>query len=751
MINDDELIKIFIEEARDILDILHQKLEAWSFSLTQKEIGTHILRELHTLKGSASMVDLLALHAYVHLLEKVVQKFQQPAYVLQENEIKKLQHAVDYLYSYIEACAKNQVPADEAFPLSDLHKLLNEVEPSDVIKTTEFNTENTHATKPLPKEMIRVNVDIIEKFSELSGQINVTRSNAEQQLKTADESLLEMTKKIKMIQEQTRQLQLKTDANITLFQNAATEKKYDEFDILEMDRYSLLQQTTRVLEDKLEQLEELHHSIIHSVRNAQSLLGSQKRSTKNLDQSITHTRLISIENLIPRLKRVVRQVSHELKKEVRLECTKIEGEVDRKIVQSIISPLEHMIRNSIDHGIEAPAIREKKGKPIYGTIMLSLFREGNEIIIQLKDDGQGINIDRVRKKAIEKKLWSPDVSMSKDQALKMILLPGFSTLDNLTSISGQGVGMDVVDEEVKKLGGLLQIETHANIGTEFTLRLPFKVTLNQALIFKVSKQTYALPLSSLAGLTRIPFAEVEKIKAGSNKISYAHKDYDLFNLVELLGDTSKIHHHQHDAIPIIFLLSQEHPIALVVDKLVGSSEIIIKPPGLQLQFIKEIYGVSLLADGKIVLILNPSALISRALEKRKTSKNIEDIEQKTKILVVDDSATVRKVTCGFLNRHHFEAMMAKDGVEALALMTENKPDIVLLDIEMPIMDGFQVIEKIRASAQLQNIPIIMMTSRSGEKHRIRALQMGANDYLTKPYIEEDLLSLLQKYEKREEI
>lgn len=764
---DDELIQIFIEEANDILEAINLHIEKWRNATTALNLLEPILREIHTLKGSARMIGLKALSEYVHCLEQIIQKIHSDEIKPTDELLQEIQRAIDFLILYIEKLSKSSLLPDEDIPIAVLRLCLqDEQEPEVQVLINQNETDGTFATQELIKknqeqsasEVIRVKSDVLEGFSKLAGQINISRSHLAQQLGKTRESLAEMTKEIKLIQEQMRYLQVKADTNLRMYQTVMNEKGYEEFDILEFDRYSFLQQSTRLLVDKLNYLEELNSTVSMSARSFESMLVEQGRAARSLEEGITHARMISLESLVPRLKRIVRQVSHELNKDVHLVCPKAQGEVDRKILEKLIPGIEHMVRNSIDHGIESPIVRKKLGKPEYGIITISMFRQGNEIIIELSDDGQGIDIDKVREKAIEKKLWSSKSVMTIDDAIQVISLPGFSTKDVVTPISGRGLGMDVVNAEINKLGGTLQVSTRRFIGTFFTIRLPFSLSLSQALILNVGLQTYAIPLAHLAGIVRLSQVELmEKFSSGNAQINYAQTTYDLFYLAQMLGEKKwESNDKENYLLPVIFLQSEKEKIAFVIDKLIGSREIVIKPAGLQLQFVKEISGVSLLGDGQIVLVLNAQYLIQCALakmhihfgtEERTVSQiHFNEKQEETKVLIVDDSTTVRQVTSRFLKRNAFKTLTAIDGLDALQIMDHELPDIVLLDIEMPRMDGFQVVEKMKQSDKLKNIPIIMITSRSGEKHRFRAMQAGADAYLNKPYLEEDLLNLLKKYQ-----
>lgn len=755
MINDDELIKIFIVEATESLDNINHQLEKLRENISDKDLWSVILRELHTLKGSTRMLELLDLNGYISQLEQVIQKYHHQTVLTTDNQLQELQHALDYIRHYVNELSNDNILPKNEMLILQLDNIINS---QATIQPSMDERVNTEVPAKIEKEfsakdITRVKNELFERFNTLSAQINIARSHAEQQLKKTHHLLLEMEKQIQLTQAELRQLKLKADSNLRF---PHVDKEKSDFDLLEMDKYTDVQDITRSLEEKISNLEELNTITLSALRNAEETLVDQKRITRSLEDGLTHSKLISIENLIPRLQRVVRQVSNELGKKVVLECVRIEGKIDKTLIEKLVASLEHMIRNAIDHGIEMPKIRKQLGKPECGVIKLSLFRKGNEILIELSDDGQGIDIKKVEEIAIKKGFWPKKALMSDEDAVQMIMVPGFSTKDSVTPISGQGVGLDVVNAAINRLGGSLNVETAKSIGTKYTIRLPFTISMNHALIFSVSEQLYALQFSNLIGLTRITNEKLEKILKHKNRtIAYGNKEYKLVYLAKILGE--EIEDNQSSTSrPIIFLSLNNASLGLIVDKLIGSSEVVIRPPGPQLRFMKHIAGLTKLSDGKVAYVLDSAALISSVLKEldplsEDCPKNIELTTKdnapatKTKVLVVDDSITVRNIIKRLLEKNNFKTMIAKDAKEALAIIQESLPDIILLDIEMPVMNGYQFLEVIRGSQEYKHIPVIMITSRTSQKHRQKAMMLGANAYLVKPYCDQELLSFLQKY------
>jgi chemosensory pili system protein ChpA (sensor histidine kinase/response regulator) len=524
-----------------------------------------------------------------------------------------------------------------------------------------------------------------------------------------------------------------------------------------MDRHSQLQQLSRALFESASDLLDLKETLAARNRDAETLLLQQARVNSELQEGLMRTRMVPFDRLVPRLRRIVRQISGELGKQVEFIVGNADGEMDRTVLERIVAPLEHMLRNAVDHGIEAADVRRAAGKPEQGTIRLALGREGGDIVLTLADDGGGIRLEAVRRKAIERGLMDADADLTDYEVLQFILEAGFSTAEKVTQISGRGVGMDVVHSEVKQLGGSMSIESIPGTGTTFTIRLPFTVSVNRALMVLSGEDLYAIPLNTIEGIVRVSPYELEAYYApDAPRFEYAGQSYELRYLGDLLnnGQQPKLVG-QSLPLPVILVRSKEHAVAVQVDSLAGSREIVVKSLGPQFAGVHGISGATILGDGRVVVILDLLATIRvlhahlltqlqpRQLRQSATAAEIE-ADRPTLVMVVDDSVTVRKVTSRLLERNGMNVLTAKDGVDAISQLQERKPDIMLLDIEMPRMDGFEVATLVRHDDGLKDLPIIMITSRTGEKHRERAMSIGVNEYLGKPYQESLLLETIQQ-------
>ncbi len=519
-----------------------------------------------------------------------------------------------------------------------------------------------------------------------------------------------------------------------------------DFDPLEMDRYSNIQQLSRALAESANDMGSLKELLQSQTSEAETLLVQQARVTAELQNGLMRTRMVPFQRHVPRLTRLVRQAAVEVGKRAELAVEGAAGELDRQVLDKMLPPFEHMLRNAIVHGIESPDIRQAAGKPAAGRITIRLHREGAEMVIDVADDGAGLNVESIRRKAFEQGLLKPDAKASDAEIMDLILRPGFSTATAVTQSAGRGVGMDVVANEVKQLGGSLQISSVTGQGTNFTVRLPFTLAITQALIVRTGEEVYALPLPTVEGVVRVGRAELEKMLSQSEPtFQYGEESYRFRHLGMYLGGQAAQLPEDEAFIPIILVRAGEYSAALLIDELIASQEIVVKSIGPQLASVRGISGATILGDGRIVLILDANSLVrTGAPIVELKSAAPAPIDERPLAMVVDDSITVRRVMERFLERNGLRVVTAKDGLDAIGVLRDNKPDIILLDIEMPRMDGYEFATHVRNDERVANVPIIMITSRTGDKHRARAIEIGVNDYLGKPYQEAQLIEAISR-------
>ncbi|MCG6939175.1 MAG: response regulator, partial [Gammaproteobacteria bacterium] len=593
------------------------------------------------------------------------------------------------------------------------------------------------------QEQVRVRSDLLNNLVNYAGEVNIFHARMAKQIADFSFNLSELSQTVVRLKEQLRNLEIETEIQIRSGHEKEGGSFDDNFDPLEMDQYSTLQQLTRSLSETAGDVDSLNEILANITRDSETLLVQESRISSDLQEGLMRTRMVRFGGLSSRLRRIVRQVARELGKEVEVDIQGETTEVDRTVLDRIIAPLEHMLRNAVAHGIEKPEARKILGKDETGKITIQVDRQGSDIVIKVKDDGAGIDAVKIRQKAVNQGLIAADSKLSDRDALQLILHSGFTTADEVTQVAGRGVGMDVVDSEIKQLGGVLEIDTMRGHSTEFKIRLPLTLAINQALLVSAAEDVYAIPLPSIDGVVRVTGVELQQIyDDGNNLFEFNGVEYELRNLGALLTGSQLNYSKQLKLFPVLLVHVGDKYFALHVEDLVGRREIVVKPVGLQIGSVHGIAGATILADGRVVLILEMSALaVADSLFKADASGEIQpaaEDELKT-IMVVDDSITIRKITERILKRYGIEVILAKDGVDATNLLQESVPDLILLDIEMPRMDGFEVTSFVRNDARLKNVPIIMITSRAGSKHKQKAMEIGVNKYLGKPFQEDELI------------
>jgi chemosensory pili system protein ChpA (sensor histidine kinase/response regulator) len=592
-------------------------------------------------------------------------------------------------------------------------------------------------------ERIRVRADLLDQMVNNAGEVSIYRARLEQQNKTFGYNLDELGGTIERLRAQLRNLEIETEAQIlSRYEREHEGEAPAGFDPLEMDRYSTIQQLSRALSETVNDLASIGVSLGELNRDSDTLLVQQERVTNDLQDGLLRTRMVPFASRTARLQRVVRQTAHSLGKQAELRVIGGEGEMDRAILERMMAPLEHLLRNAVAHGIEMPEQRREAGKPEVGTVSLIMSREGADVVLTVSDDGRGLDRDAIRAKAIERGLIEEGAELDDNDLEQMILGAGFSTASEVSQISGRGVGMDVVISEVKQLGGSLDLDSQSGSGSSFNIRLPFTLAITESLLVTSGDDVYAVPHSAMDGVVRISRADLEACYRGEREtFSYGGRDYNVRYLGSMLGNTAPFLPEGERWFPLLLVRSGEHRVAVHVDSLLGNRQIVVKSVGLQLSSVRWFTGGTILADGRIALILDVNSLIRQdTLQPAPVLGEYEpEAAQSVKVMVVDDSITVRKVTTRLLERHNMQVITAKDGVDAVTILQEELPDVMLLDIEMPRMDGFELARHMRSMEGLRDIPIIMITSRTGEKHRNLATELGVKRYLGKPYQEADLL------------
>ncbi|MEN5312105.1 Hpt domain-containing protein [Pseudomonas koreensis] len=754
--HDPELLEIFLEEGFDIIENSGAALLRWQAEPGNRQEVEILLRDLHTLKGGARMVEIGPIGDLAHELEYLYESLSTGALQPSAELFALVQRGHDRLAQMLDGVRAGQPcpPADRL-----INAIQNFSHPATVetppVLAVPVKTDAAPPAADAGADMVKVSAELLDELVNLAGETSIFRGRIEQQVSDAQTALNEMETTIERMRDQLRRLDTETQGRILSRQQVDAERLgYEEFDPLEMDRHSQLQQLSRALFESASDLLDLKETLDRRNHDAENLLQQQGRINTELQEGLMRTRMVPFERMLPRLKRIVRQVAEELNKDVAFIIDNAEGEMDRNVLERMAAPLEHMLRNAVDHGLESAEVRLAAGKPAQGTITLDLSREGGDIVFDIRDDGAGVPLDAVRRKAIKRGLLAPDAEISDRDVLQFILQPGFSTAEKITQISGRGVGMDVVHEEVRQLGGTMSIDSVPGQGVHFRIRLPFTVSVNRALMVQCGEDQYAIPLNTIEGIVRVLPNDLEgHFRNDPPSYHYAGQRYELCYLGELLKTAPRPKLlGQSLPLPVLLVQCNDRRVAVQVDAMAGTREIVVKSLGPQFAAVQGVSGATILGDGRVVLILDllaPIRAMQARVAQRPAHAEIDSEPQKPLlVLVVDDSVTVRKVTSRLLERHGMNVLTAKDGVDAMLLLEEHMPDVMLLDIEMPRMDGFEVATQVRHDERLQHLPIIMITSRTGQKHRDRAMAIGVNDYLGKPYQESVLLESIAHWSKK---
>ncbi|MFK8052242.1 MAG: Hpt domain-containing protein [Woeseiaceae bacterium] len=606
--------------------------------------------------------------------------------------------------------------------------------PSDALPSSEQTREKT--------EFARVDSKVLEDMLNAAGEISIYHGRLAQQVSSIEFHLAELDQTVTRLRDQLRQMDMETEAQILT--RHESERTRDDFDPLELDRYSTIQQLSRALGETSNDVDSLRGLLKSVTGEADSLLTQQARVTAELQGGLMRTRMVPFDRHVARLARLVRQAANDTGKQAELAVEGASGELDRQVLEKMLPPLEHMMRNAVVHGIEPIATRQAQAKSPTGQITIRLHREGSEMVIDVADDGGGLDVDAIRKKGIDRGFIKPGDDASDEAVMELILEPGFSTAEQLTQAAGRGVGMDVVANEVKRLGGSLHISSLPGQGTNFTIRLPFTLAITQALVVRAGDEVFALPLPTVEGVTRLPRATVDQLLAAPDQMfDYGEHSYHLKHLGPLIGSSKgQLSEDDQSAVSVILVRAGVNSTALLVDEMLTSREIVVKSVGPQIAAIQGVSGATILGDGSVVLILDTPSLVRSTNRPLPIAEVTEEFVKQPLIMVVDDSITVRRVTERFLLRNDFRVVTAKDGMDAVSVIQEQQPDLILLDIEMPRMDGFEFATHVRNDSRFAEIPIIMITSRTGEKHKARAIEIGVNDYLGKPYQDRELLQAM---------
>lgn len=785
---DADILAVYLEEAKELVDSSSQHLQEFRSNTNNIAALQALQRELHTIKGGARMVGAEGIANLAHEMETIYEELgsrRKPATRMIGNLLASCHDWLASSLTVLENLYNPQTPTPlikalqgfshnpdslKEVPVASLATQLEQIEiyksslqensnnnkgrDLTVMPAMTGNFEAVQEQNNLNAEMVRVSAGLMERMINLSGESAINRARIEMGVTGLTNSIEEMGATVQRLADQLRRME--TELEIQILAQIGDEHELDtEFDPLEMDQYSALNQLSKSLSESASDLLDIKTTMLDRTRDTENLLLQMSRTQSDLQEELMNSRTVPFSRITPRLQRIARQTATELGKSVELRVINDEGEIDRNILERITSPLEHMLRNAVDHGIEKTQERLEMGKSRTGLITLEVLREGGEIVIHLTDDGKGINVEAVRQKAIEQGLIAADdTSLKPLDIMQYIFNAGLSTAKTVSQISGRGVGMDVVQSEVKQLGGVVLVDSELGKGSRFTMRLPLTVAVSDALVVRAADKYYAVPLVQIERVVRVNTDTIYQFHSTeAPTIDIDGQAYRLRYLNQILYGSDPLDsvRQQPVSVPVIIIRTETgQNMALQVDAIAGSRiEVVVKPLGRQLSHISGISAATIMGDGSVMLILDLIALMRNAsatvkADNQKTVAKAKLDTRKKLVLIIDDSVTVRKVTSRLLERNGYDTQVATDGVDALEKLQEITPDLMLLDIEMPRMDGFEVANQVRHTSRLKDIPIIMITSRTGEKHRERAMTIGVNEYMGKPFQEQELLDNIGK-------
>ena len=613
-------------------------------------------------------------------------------------------------------------------------------------------------TQGAAQSAVRVKAPLLDRLVNQAGEVSITRSRIESEVGQIKGSLGDLTENLDRLRGQLRDIELQAETQMSSRLEAAKALS-QSFDPLEFDRFTRFQELTRMMAESVNDVATVQRTLQRALDSTEDELASQARLTRDLQDDLLRTRMVEFEGQSDRLYRVVRQAAKETGKQVRLDIVGGSIEVDRGVLDRMTGAFEHVLRNCVTHGIESPQARAAAGKDGTGTIIVSLSQEGNEVGVEFRDDGRGLDLDRIRAKGVAMGLLTPEQRPGDAELANLIFTPGFSTAESVTELAGRGVGMDVVRSEVNAMGGRIETATAAGQGTSFKLVLPLTTAVTQVVMLRCGETTVAVPSTLIEIVRRATPPEIDGAYA-TGGYPLGDRMLPFYWLGALLQSSPRSMESAGRTRTVVVVRSAQQRVALHVDEVLGNQEVVVKNLGPQLSRLPGLAGMTLLASGAVSLIYNPVALATLYGEAAQSvtaaairspmvpampAQREPQVAAAPMVLVVDDSLTVRRVTQRLLVREGYRVVLAKDGMDALERLAEEVPQVILSDIEMPRMDGFDLVRNIRADARLRDLPVIMITSRIAQKHRDYAAELGVDHYLGKPYAEDDLLALIGRY------
>jgi chemosensory pili system protein ChpA (sensor histidine kinase/response regulator) len=741
-----ELLTVFAQEAEDHLRALRAALPALGERPDDRELMQQVRRRVHTLKGSAGMVGFRTLTQMAHRMEDLLDRLYEGERPLSSDALQLLAASLDVLDDLAAGHGRDA-------SLHDLYQRYDGYLGAESTPAVGDRPVSPSADRPAvvvdsSEQFVRVPLARLDELTRLVSEMVLSRAALEQRLTAYRHEIDELRRSGERLHRATAQLEpIESPPGAILSSPLHVPHSALGFDELEFDRYSEVHLLGRELGETAADIDAVALAMAHLGGELESDLERQAQLASEIQDRLTRVRLVPLSTLESRLRRTVRSAADAAGKCVELVLEGETTELDKSVLQQLADPLLHLLRNATDHGIEPPEERLRLGKPEQGRICVRAGHDGGQIVLEISDDGAGIDSERVRTRAIEGGFVGANEAarFSEEQLYALLFRPGFSTARIVSEVSGRGVGLDVVRDCIGQLRGNVMVTSRLGAGTTFTLRLPMTLAILRALLVKANGQTFAVPLASVLQVSRLGGEDCEAAQT-EGRVQLAGEEVPRLVLGDALG-LPPLEEEAPPRPPVVLIGSGGRRAALMVDQLLGAREIVVKGLGDHIRRLHGIAGATLLGDGNVVLILNPGELMQPRSEGPRRLPVVPRIEppQALTVLIVDDSPSVRRVMSNLVRGAGWTPVAARDGIEALErLHARALPDVMLLDIEMPRMDGFELLGAVRADPALKGLPVAIVTSRAGEKHRRRASELGADAHLVKPCQEDELLETVRR-------
>ena len=770
---DPAIFALFEEEALELLPQLDGVLRPWLADPAHPHAPAWreaALRLMHTLKGGARLAGLMRWGEALHAAESRLASWDLAVLPGPDtlNPLDTVVRQVDALQDAFEALRLARSPTATGAPLSPVAVAaldLSSAPPAQPDPEAGPDLDPTEAPTGLPASpvladraaagagsRVRVRADLLDRLMNQTGEVMIAGARLEAEWRGLREGVHDLASNVERLRLQLREAELQAETQMQSRQSrAAPGPESAGFDPLELDRYTRMQELTRMMAESVDDIATVQRQLQQAVEATGEDLATQARQTRELQRDLLRTRMVAFETVAERLHRVVRQAAQDSGKTVRLELRGDHLEIDRGVLDRLMPAVEHLLRNAVAHGIELPDPRQQAGKADSGLLQLTLEQLGNDIALHLADDGAGLDLPRITELARERGWLAASATASPEEAAEFIFRPGLSTADHLSALSGRGVGLDVVRAEVQALGGRITVESTPGAGTCFHLVVPLTTAVTHVVMMRCGTLQFGVPSSLVETVLR---AEAPALADAADRGEWRQGDQAM--PFYWAGALLRVAHRSDEPPsrlrPVVLLQSAAQRLALQVDEVLGHREVVVKHLGAQLSRLPGLAGITVGASGEVVLIYNPVALAAvygeaaRQFAAAASAPLAGPAEPAAPlVLVVDDSLTVRRVTQRLLQRAGFQVALACDGLQALERLSQAVPAVILSDIEMPRMDGFELVRHLRADPRWSGLPVIFITSRLAAKHREHAQALGIEDYLGKPYAEEDLLARVRRH------